>query len=201
VRSESRHSLFRKFWLRVVASNIHYTSSYTKFDRMYLLRDPWHLGSSGEEHRYKETNRAIRQNLTAVNSILEIGCGEGHQSIYLKTVCGDLTGLDVSRRALWRAQRRCPEMRAILGDMYTDQLKENIPFDLVVACEVLYYMKDVPAALRRMRTLGRHVLVTYFEGEMERLDPIVLTAYGCQSETIEWLNQRWRIAWFSGGSC
>ena len=35
-------------------------------------------------------------------------------------------------------------------------------YDLVVACEVLYYMRDIPAAIDQMSRLGRACFVTFF---------------------------------------
>jgi hypothetical protein len=101
----------------------------------------------------------------------------------------------VSGRAVERARKRCPGSEFLVGDIFSQEVSARAPFDLVVACEVLYYMTDVPAALRRIRKLGRHNLVTYFAGEMETLDALVLTLPGVASEILEFESSRWRAAW------
>jgi hypothetical protein len=59
-------------------------------------------------------------------------------------------------------------------------------------------MIDVPAALRRMQTLGRNNLVTYFAGEMETLDPQVLSLPRAVSEVLMFEPARWRAVWWRG---
>ncbi len=192
-------SILKKKWLRFVSrGSIRYSNEYKKFDGIYIVKDPWQADSSREMYRFTETNRVILDKFGRVNSLLEIGCGEGHQSLHLQQVCKHLTGLDVSARAINRARKRCSGSDFKAGDIFFKDLVKQAPFDLVVACEVLYYMSDVPAALRQMRELACNTLVTYFSGEMKNLDPIVLSMPDCDSEVLESEYGRWRIAWFRG---
>jgi len=57
-----------------------------------------------------------------VSSLLEIGCGEGHQSAQLQLVCDRLTGLDVSGRAVKRARGRCPGGEFLVGDVFSQEV-------------------------------------------------------------------------------
>lgn len=193
-------TILKKKWMRLVSrgSNIRYSNEYKKFDAIYIVKDPWQADSSSQMYRFIETNRVILDKFGRVNSLLEIDCGEDHQSLHLQQVCNNLTGLDVSVRAINRARKRCPGSDFLAGDIFSKDLIKQVPFDLMVACEVLYYMSDVQAALRQMLELARNIVVTYFYGEMKNLDPIVLSMHDCGSEVLESEYGRWRIAWFQG---
>jgi SAM-dependent methyltransferase len=168
--------------------------NYNKLDTIYLVEDPWRMTSPWEKHRFAETNRIILDNFGKVRSLLEIGCGEGHQSLQLSRVCDHLIGLDVSTRAVERARKKCPEEKFLIGDIYSDNVNELAPFDLVVACEVIYYMSDVETSLNRIREIGRNGLVSYYGKHFGKLDPLVLSIPGATSEIIEFNQARWRIA-------
>jgi SAM-dependent methyltransferase len=198
LRKVSSKFKLNEMWRRLVLRGVRYSDNYKKLDVSYLVMDPWGMASPREQYRFVETNRIILKKLGRVESLLEIGCGEGHQSVELRQVCDQLFGLDVSRRAVSRARRRCPQGEFLVGDVFSHEVAARGPFDLVVACEVLYYVADVAAVLRRMRTLGRKNLVTYFEGEMETLDPLVLSFPGVVAESFEFKDARWRCAWWGG---
>ena len=189
-------TILRGRWIHHTLQGAHYTSDYAKMDAMYAVDDPWRMASTSEAYRFSETNRLILEKFGRVGSLLEIGCGEGHQSLQLRQTCDRLIGLDVSPRAVERARRRCPESEFLVGDVFSQEVDARAPFDLVVACEVLYYMSDVPAALRRMRELGRKGLVTYFARDMGILDPQVLSLPGTASEILEFERVRWRAVWW-----
>ncbi len=135
-------------------------------DRLYAAEDPWKMASEREQLRFAETNRILREGLIApaaqVESILEIGCGEGHQSEHLTRLCRRLTGIDVVATAIARASARLPGVELIAGDLHAQPWVEGgRTFDIVTACEVLYYLEDIPRMLRAMSRLGRACLVTY----------------------------------------
>ena len=168
-----------------------------RFNRLYLVRDPWSLGRQSEKFRFGVTNRVIVENFGRPANLLEIGCGEGLQSIELRHVCDRLYGIDVSGRAVKRAKRWCPQATFAVGDMYS--LPQSIPlkrFDLVTACEVLYYMADVAGALSRLSELGRACVVSYYDGGREMLDAHVRKISGVQVENISYEDTSWTLAWW-----
>jgi SAM-dependent methyltransferase len=184
-------------WRGFALRDIRYSSDYKKLDTCYTVPDPWLMASPSEQFRFRATNKLILAKFGRVASVLEIGCGEGHQSLYLQNVCDRLTGLDVSVRAVKRARSRCPQAGFLVGDIFSQEISALAPFDLVVACEVLYYMIDVPAALRQIRSLGRNCLITYFSGEMETLDrQVVVSLPGTRSEVLAFEQVRWRALWW-----
>jgi 2-polyprenyl-3-methyl-5-hydroxy-6-metoxy-1,4-benzoquinol methylase len=187
-------ALARRLWIRWVGAKTRYTSDYRKFELMYWVSNPWKMDSEGETFRFRETNRIASKTFGKVGTLLEIGCGEGHQTRYFEQICSGVTGIDVSPRAIKRARKICPNSDFIAGDVFCQAVAQKAPYDLVVCCEVLYYMSDVQATIRRIMELGRNALITYFDGEMEHLDPLVLSIPGCESEIIKSDGSSWRIA-------
>ena len=140
----------RRFWKRYTLSGTHYSDNHKKLNMLYAMSDPWHMDSPVEQYRFAVTNELILKEFGQVGSILEIGCGEGHQSTHLKQVCDHLTGIDVSARAIKRARKRCPRCEFLIGDVFSQEVVVFAPFDLVFACEVLYYVSNVASTLQRM---------------------------------------------------
>jgi SAM-dependent methyltransferase len=175
-----------------------YRDEVAGFDRLYLVRDPWSLNSSEtEQFRFMQTNTLILDNFGRPRSLLEIGCGEGIQSGHLCEVCDRLYGIDVSPRAVKRAKRHCPFGTFAAGDMH--DLPQPLPpprFDLVTACEVLYYVADVPGALARLSELGRACVVSYYGGARKILDEHVGAVPGVQFETLIYQDASWILAWW-----
>jgi len=186
----------KKKWMRFALRGVSYSNNYRRLNMIYVVANPWRLDSAREEVRFAETNRLITENIGRVGSLLEVGSGEGYQSFYLRQVCEHLTGMDVSGRAVKRARKRCPDVDFIVGDIFSETAQRKAPFDLVVACEVLYYMKDVAAALQRLQTLGSHCLVTYLAREFNNLDPLVLSMPRVAHGIIEFQDAKWRVAWW-----
>ncbi|HEX8030340.1 MAG TPA: class I SAM-dependent methyltransferase [Vicinamibacterales bacterium] len=150
-------------WRKLALRNLTASDNHRQLDRLYALPDPWDMKSAREQHRCEMTNGIIESRMGRVGSILELGCGEGHQSRHLASLCDQLYGLDVSPRAIARAQKHVPEARFEVGTLPTvPWTPAGGRFDLVVACEVLYYVSDVPAVISRMSELGHGCLVTFF---------------------------------------
>jgi SAM-dependent methyltransferase len=184
----------RKQWARFFLHDVHFADRYDRLDALYRIRDPWELETEPQRYRFRETNRLISERFGRVESLLEVGCGEGHQSQHLLEVCEHLVGVDVSGRAVERARARCPRATFLEGDVFTAALGAGARFDLVVACEVLYYVKDVAAELKRLGELGRTCLVTYYARPAQTLDPYVLAIPGVDSETVRYGSSSWTVA-------
>jgi ubiquinone/menaquinone biosynthesis C-methylase UbiE len=164
-------------------------------ERLYLAVDPWNL--SGEQDRFRQTNALIRRHLPPIDSVLELGCGEGHQSEHLQQVCCELHGVDLSPVALARARRRVPGATFSWAAVETGEGLPARRFDLVTACEVLYYIEDVPAVLARLVALGRFVLVSYYRPRAPQVEPHLRTVPGIQFDRIVCGSKEWIVAWWS----
>jgi SAM-dependent methyltransferase len=187
----------RDFWVRLALRRVHYADRADKLDRLYRVEDPWHMDSAKEQARFAWTNRLIAAQFAPLGSILEIGCGEGHQSQHLARVCDRLYGIDVSARAVRRAARRCQAATFAAGDPFSFRLADMpTKVDLVVACEVLYYVKDVPGFLARLSMLGRACLVTYYHGQAAVLAPHLAGLSDCRRDHFSFEDTEWHAVWW-----
>jgi SAM-dependent methyltransferase len=188
----------RRQWTRIPLRGVHFADRYGRLDLLYRIRDPWEMETEQQRYRFRETNRLIEENFGRVGRILEVGCGEGHQSEELLRLCDYLVGIDVSARAIERARERCPDATFGVGDIFDSEvLRQEASFDLVLGCEVLYYMKDVAAALERFSALGRACLVSYYAGPAAELDPYLQAIPGVESETVRYGDASWKVSWWS----
>lgn len=186
----------RKVWRRLVARKLTTSDNYGGLNRLYAMEDPWEMTSGREQRRFTETNAFIESCMGRVGSVLELGCGEGHQSVHLASICDRLVGIDVSERAIGRARVRLPHAEFRVADIATLPAGPQ-PFDLVVACEMLYYVKDIPATLERMGQLGSACLVTFFGPSARVVAPhlaaLPLSHRGwIYSDPYAWLFAFWR---------
>lgn len=192
-------ALMAKLWRRYALRELGQNDNHAGLDRLYALPDPWDMRSDREQSRFAQTNALIERLAGPVGSVLEIGCGEGHQSAHLRTLCQRLDGVDVSERAVQRAQARVANCRFGVGDVTALPwtLGEGERYDLVIACEVLYYMRDIDGALEAVSRLGRACLVTFFAPSARVVAPHIQNLPGLQRgwlyhDPYAWLWGFWR---------
>lgn len=162
------------------------------FEALYRSNpDPWDYERSAyEQEKYRATLDACGPGPFA--SALELGGSIGVFSALLAPRCQRLTTLDFAPTAVGVARRRLmshPQVRVLLG-----ALPDDIPagsFDLVVASEVLYYMRE-PELVRtfellrtRMAPAARLVLVHWRPEGAER--PLAATAVHEAARAQPWL--------------
>lgn len=87
-------------------------------------------------------------------------------------------------------------MGFLVGDIFSKEVDNLSQFDLIVANEVLYYMNNMPVILRRTRIISCSNFVTYFSGEMARMDPQILSFPDVDSEIMVFEDARWPAAWW-----
>jgi len=189
----------KDYWMRLALRGVHYADGAGKLDFLYRVEDPWQMRSAREQARFDWSNGLIADRFAPLDTILEIGCGEGHQSQYLARQCRRLYGIDVSARAVERARRRCPEGRFAVGDPFGFAFSDAPPvFDLIVACEMLYYVKDIPRFLARLGELGRACLVTYYLGQAAGLAPHLAALPNAESANFQFGERAWLAVWWRG---
>lgn len=186
----------RSLWTRAMLRGVHYRERYQQLNALYRITDPWNLDSPRERVRFDETNRLIQREFGHVASILEVGCGEGYQSRYLTQVCDRLHGFDVSARAVDRARKRCPTSTFTVGTLNDIPSGSAHLYDLVVACEVLYYIKDVHAAIQIMSSLGSSCLITYYQSQQEKLDRTIIPLQLGGRSVIRHGDDAWTAVWW-----
>ena len=138
--------------------------AYRRMERLYLMEDPWQLSSPTERKRFAATNALIASIAPGCGTLLEIGSGEGVQTQALLDVAGHVTGLEISAAAVERSRRNVPGAEFLTGraEDAADMLGTR-RFDLITACEMLYYAPDKAHVLDVLKTLSPLILVTAYE--------------------------------------
>jgi 2-polyprenyl-3-methyl-5-hydroxy-6-metoxy-1,4-benzoquinol methylase len=137
-----------------------------RFNRLYQLQfDPYETSTSASEIR----KRAVILELISEQKFecaLDVGCGLGHLTRKLASVCRQVSGIDFSMEAIAQARkfsRDDPQVSFQVADIR--QLAGSRQYDLIVCSEVLYYLqsKELDAAMQRLSELalpeGRLILV------------------------------------------
>jgi SAM-dependent methyltransferase len=185
----------RRLWMKYALRGVGGSDNHSRLDLAYNVEDPWNMDSALEQARFQATNAIIAKHFGQVGSLLEIGCGEGHQTQYLARLSDRQYGIDVSAHAIARAQLRLPDAQFAATDLF------NLPwqdqrFDLITACEVLYYLSDPAATLQRMRQLGRSGLVTFFAPASGRIGPHLDAIPGLHKDWIYHGGTSWLVGWW-----
>lgn len=187
-------SLLRRVWMRLMVGPTLYAGDAAALDRLYRVSDPWRIGGEAEAARHAWTNVVLAREFGRPRTLLEVGAGEGHQTLRLLEAADAVTALELSPRAAARTRRRCPAAEVVVGGLDAAEL-DGRRFDVAVACEVLYYMPDPGAALGRLAALANGWLATWFDGERARLDAAVLGRPGVRSERFSAGGTSWTAAW------
>jgi predicted TPR repeat methyltransferase len=88
----------------------------------------------------------------------DLGCGEARITIELTCVADSAVGYDISGTAIQRARARYLRAEFQQGDL-TDVLAnpelQGVPFDLVVAAEMLYYLPTDDVRMQALTGISR----------------------------------------------
>lgn len=111
------------------------------FEKVYEASDdPWNFTSSEyETEKYAATLKALPRE--KYDSAFEIGCSIGVLTAQLAGRCKNLLSVDVSKKALDQAKKRCenlPNIRFQIMDISKEFPDDK--FDLVLVSEVGYYL-------------------------------------------------------------
>ena len=129
-----------------------------------LNNDPWLLGDKSELSRYEKINEIIlkNNNQKLYKNVLEIGAGNGDHSKYLQKITEKLTCLEVSEFACKKLESRLGNNVKIINSSFENYIfREN--FDLIIASEVLVYMKDIHLQFEKIEKNSKNFLITYFK--------------------------------------
>ena len=131
----------RRTWMKFALRGVGGNDNFERLDLAYSIEDPWNMDSPGERARFEATNRIIEREFGPLDSLLELGCGEGHQTLHFASLARQTYGLDVSEKAIERARERVPAGKFAAADIFSQPwLDAGARVDLVTACEVLYYL-------------------------------------------------------------
>ncbi|MFZ7094487.1 class I SAM-dependent methyltransferase [Primorskyibacter sp. 2E233] len=157
-------------WRRIMLRGTTFGGKYRKVQMLYILENPWEMDSPKEQHRFRETLAHLSSLDTPFHTILELGCGEGHQSLHLQTICTQVFGVDISDMAVRRARERCPDGQfSAIPLEQIDSAFEGQHFDMITACEVLYYAVDITESLKVLQSRAERIYVSNFESRAAKL--------------------------------
>jgi trans-aconitate methyltransferase len=180
------------------------------FDWWHRRPDPWHLGTDRyERHRY--VTMLGRLPARPYRRILEVGCSEGvFTEILMKAHPGaEITGIDISERALARARHRIGDTSRVRFEQ-ADILGHRVVhrFDLVVCAETLYYLgrddrlRHASAQLCRLLAPGGLLVLAHPWPESRRLHRHIAadTAVSAVTEHIDTRTHRpFSVALYQAG--
>lgn len=186
----------RRLWMKYAMRSGSVGNS-SRFRLAYRINDPWNMESALEEARFETTNRIIEQAFGRIGSVLELGCGEGHQTRHLAKISDHQYGIDISPHAIARAQARVPSAHFAATDVFDLPWEDTRHrFDLVTACEMLYCLDDPTPTIERMRHLGRNGLVTFFAPAGGRLEPHLQRIPGLHKAWFSFRKTVWLVGWW-----
>ena len=158
----------KKSFFALLNSPNHFSGDLGRFEKLFQInKDPWNFSSS--KYEKKRFNIILEfVNMVKPQSILELGCAEGHLTRPLFSICSDLTAVEISETAIQRAGQMVCGPKFISGDL--TKIKFTKFFSIILATEVLYYLKeeDITKFIKNCQT--DYLLVTGFFNQKNLLE-------------------------------
>src|SRR5262249_6616245 len=128
------------------------------------MQNPWAREYARTPERYiwgkapSGFAREIADRLSAGSRVLDLGCGEGRDSVYFAERGFEVTGLDVSPEALAKGRRLAEERKVQVQWLCRSMLDAPVGgrFDLVYSCGSVHHLRrrDRIRLFRRLRPLS-----------------------------------------------
>lgn len=172
----------------------------SQWERFYLRENPWHFERPSEVHRFQETNRIIREMIGPVETILEIGSAEGHQTEWLLSLAHKVRGVEISSTAVRRARRKfANNPKATFSVGRVPDIRGDERFDLVTAFEIIYYVKpkNIPRVFDMMDRLGQRRIMSMYWPHIHVFDAYLFPTRNVSRQIIYWEDKpRWLVVWW-----
>lgn len=124
-----------------------------KFEEMYQkFDDPWHQKENMDEF-YSRVCTPVSLRQYGIKKVLEIGCGLGAFSNYLRTVVPDcsITGMDISETAIAKAKASYPEIEFYQGEVLQFAQKPDMRYDAIIFSEIMWYiLEDLDSVIKNL---------------------------------------------------
>lgn len=104
-------------------------------------------------------------------SVLDVGCGEGSNLEFINSLREnlDLTGIDISKRAVGMMREKLPNAAFFELDCQRDKL--NKKFDLVTCIDVVEHLPDDEVAIKNLFDMTeKHCLIATIQGTMRHFE-------------------------------
>lgn len=109
--------------------------------------------------------RSLRQLIESLRSehhlqsAVDLGCGVGHFSAFLRDLEFDVIGIDGRQENLSEARRRFPGIEYRLMDIEDIRIREYGGFDLVLCMGLYYHLENPFAAFKNCLALTKHIAI------------------------------------------
>ena len=105
-------------------------------------------------------------------AVLDVGCGPGHLTAYLRSLDVDATGIDPVTEFIDHARATYPDGRYGIGSMHRLDVSERSVAGILAWYSLIHTppddLDDVLAELRRVMAPGGTLVVGFFDGDEAR---------------------------------
>lgn len=101
-------------------------------------------------------NKFFLSKLDEIKSILDVGCGNGELAAQMYKKCHNITGFDVSARAISSARARFPWITFIQGRVEDLPLQKH---ELVVLSHILEHLDDPVNLLKKVKNVATYLYI------------------------------------------
>jgi len=151
-------------------SNIIETKDKILFNRIakkYAGKDQYIVSSKAREFQLISLVKYIENklNITHFRDVLELGCGVGANSKYLKDYYNHYTGIDYSEEFIKLANNLYADSNTefLCGNLKDYSIKKST-FDLIIGVGILHHLPDIGLVLRNFRKqLSKNVVYGFIE--------------------------------------
>ena len=145
-----------------------------------MMRSPWarEYARTPNEYIWGTEPSAFAREVSALlpprARVLELGCGEGRDSVFFATCGCEVTAVDVSLAGLRKAERLAREQGVEVRWIHGDLARRAVvgPFDLVYSCGAIHYvprrerLRLFPRLKRLTRPGGHHAHIVFTDRDI-----------------------------------
>lgn len=117
-------------------------------------------GGIHPKHRITDYHKFFLDNISAIDTVLDIGCGNGELSFDISQKAGKVTGIDISEKNINKARSKykSPNLEFIAGDALNDYLPfQN--YSVIILSNVLEHIENRVEFLKKIKPLAPKILI------------------------------------------
>jgi predicted TPR repeat methyltransferase len=134
-----------------------------------------------------ELIRGLDNNIIKYNKAIDLGCGTGLAGNDLRSICKNLTGIDLSKKMLEEARKLKIYDNLIAGDIVKILNSSSLSYDLFIALDVLIYIGEVGSIFKSVRERCNKNAIFIFSVEVQNNDGYSLLKTGRYSHSESYI--------------